>query len=75
MKISWEIKSFIGCFCTWVISTVAMLGLCGGLMWFVDFSLDAFLAGVILGAIFGFGIFFIGLVYTVHSFIMIFKKK
>jgi len=75
MKIKWEIKSFFGCLLLTIIWPIIYLGICGGMMWFVDFSLDAFMAGMIVGGMFAIPLFLLSIAHVVHSFILIFKNS
>ena len=72
---TWDVKSFLQVLVTAIIVNVLYFGLCGGLMWLVDFRMDSFLAGLIVGGIFGIWIPIISIAYIVHSFVGILKKK
>lgn len=70
---NWYIKSFLQVFCTAMFVIIFSLAFCGGLMFLVDFTFDAFIAGVVLGLIFGLPLIIISIVHIVHSFYLIFN--
>lgn len=55
--------------------TVAFtLSICGGLMFLVSITLDGFMAGIMMGVVFGAGLYAYLLFAILHSFFLIFKK-